>query len=220
MSLVDHLKTKSSEYERLAEWHAERAPPDDQHLAAYQAMLVVGIVLRELAEALGRSKQRRILGRPSGAGCRGRGAFEHDVGDSPVEFGGLSRRAALADERKDVEGSDLKLSERHFLFDPAIMLRCCRIGIPHPAPDGLRILPVRTAHPSAPRRRTARPARARHRPRGPSRPPVGGSPESRATVDTDRRIEQAERRANRNGAYDCISPCMRLDVDLQLASIS
>lgn len=72
----------------------------------------------------------------SGAGCRGRGAFEHDVGDSPVEFGGLSRRAVLADERKDVEGSDLKLSERHFLFDPAIRLRCCRIGIAHPAPHG------------------------------------------------------------------------------------
>jgi hypothetical protein len=52
MSLVDHLKTKSSEYERLSEWPAESAPLDDQHLATYQAILVVGIVLRELAEAL------------------------------------------------------------------------------------------------------------------------------------------------------------------------
>jgi hypothetical protein len=43
---------KSSEYELLAEWHAERAPLDDEHRAACQALLVVGIVLRELAEAL------------------------------------------------------------------------------------------------------------------------------------------------------------------------
>jgi hypothetical protein len=52
VSLVEVLRTKSSEYELLAEWHAERAPLDDQHLAAYQAMLVVGIVLRELADIL------------------------------------------------------------------------------------------------------------------------------------------------------------------------
>ena len=43
---------KSSEYELLAEWHAERAPMDDQHLLDYQAMLVVGIVLREVADAV------------------------------------------------------------------------------------------------------------------------------------------------------------------------
>ena len=52
MSLVELLRTKSSEYEVLAEWHAERAPVDDQHFVAYQAMLVVGIVLREVAEAI------------------------------------------------------------------------------------------------------------------------------------------------------------------------
>lgn len=52
MSLVEFLRTKSSEYELLAEWHAERAPLDDQHLAASQAMLVVGIVLVEVADAL------------------------------------------------------------------------------------------------------------------------------------------------------------------------
>jgi hypothetical protein len=46
VSLGEVLRTKSSEYELLAEWHAERAPVDDQHLLASQAMLVVGIVLR------------------------------------------------------------------------------------------------------------------------------------------------------------------------------
>jgi hypothetical protein len=51
VSLGELLRTKSGEYELLAEWHAERAPLDDQHLAASQAMLVVGIVLREVAEA-------------------------------------------------------------------------------------------------------------------------------------------------------------------------
>lgn len=52
MSLGEFLRTKSSEYELLAEWHAEWAPLDDQHLAACQAMLVVGIVLMEIAAAL------------------------------------------------------------------------------------------------------------------------------------------------------------------------
>lgn len=52
MSLVEFLRTKSGEYELLAEWHAERTPVDDQHFLAYQAMLVVGIVLREVADAI------------------------------------------------------------------------------------------------------------------------------------------------------------------------
>ena len=52
MSLGELLRTKSSEYELLAEWHAERAPLDDEHFVACQAMAVVGIVLREVAEAL------------------------------------------------------------------------------------------------------------------------------------------------------------------------
>jgi hypothetical protein len=52
VSLVELLRVKSSEYELLAEWHAERAPMDDQHFLAYQAMLVVGIVLREVADAV------------------------------------------------------------------------------------------------------------------------------------------------------------------------
>jgi hypothetical protein len=38
MSLGELLRTKSSEYELLAEWHAERAPLDDEHLVACQAM--------------------------------------------------------------------------------------------------------------------------------------------------------------------------------------
>ncbi len=52
MSLVEVLWAKSREYEVLAEWHAERAPLDEQHFVACQAMLVVGIVLREVAEAI------------------------------------------------------------------------------------------------------------------------------------------------------------------------
>jgi hypothetical protein len=50
--LGEFLRTKSSEYELLAEWHAERAPADEQHALAFQAMLVVGIVLREVAGAI------------------------------------------------------------------------------------------------------------------------------------------------------------------------
>lgn len=59
MSLVEFLRTKSSEYELLAEWHAERAPLDEQHLAACQAMLVVGIVLMEIADKSRSSRAHR-----------------------------------------------------------------------------------------------------------------------------------------------------------------
>jgi hypothetical protein len=52
VSVVEFLRTKSGEYELLAEWHAERAAVDDEHLVACQAMLVVGIVLREVADAI------------------------------------------------------------------------------------------------------------------------------------------------------------------------
>jgi len=52
MSISELLRTKSTEYELLAEWHAERAPLDDEHLVACQAMAVVGIALREVAEAI------------------------------------------------------------------------------------------------------------------------------------------------------------------------
>jgi hypothetical protein len=52
VSLAEFLRTKSGEYELLAEWHGERAPVDEQHLVACQAMLMVGIVLREVAEAI------------------------------------------------------------------------------------------------------------------------------------------------------------------------
>jgi hypothetical protein len=52
VSVGELLRRKSSEYELLAEWHAERAPVDDHHLVACQAMVVVGIVLREVAEAI------------------------------------------------------------------------------------------------------------------------------------------------------------------------
>jgi hypothetical protein len=52
VSLGELLRAKSGEYELLAEWHAERAPIDEQHFVASQAMLVVGIVLREIAETI------------------------------------------------------------------------------------------------------------------------------------------------------------------------
>lgn len=52
MSHVVYLRAKSGYYELLAEWHAERAPIDEQHAAACQPTLVVGIVLREVAAAI------------------------------------------------------------------------------------------------------------------------------------------------------------------------
>jgi hypothetical protein len=52
VSLAEDLRAKSSEYELLAEWHAERAPLDEEHLVACQAMALVGIVLREVADAI------------------------------------------------------------------------------------------------------------------------------------------------------------------------
>jgi hypothetical protein len=52
VSLGELLWTKSSEYELLAEWHAGRAPLDDEHFVACQAMALVGIVLREVADAI------------------------------------------------------------------------------------------------------------------------------------------------------------------------
>ena len=52
MTVSQLLRAKSSEYELLAEWHAERAPLDDEHFVACQAMAVVGVVLREVAEAI------------------------------------------------------------------------------------------------------------------------------------------------------------------------
>jgi hypothetical protein len=52
VTVTELLRARSSEYELLAEWHAEHAPLDDEHLVACQAMAVVGIVLREVAEAI------------------------------------------------------------------------------------------------------------------------------------------------------------------------
>jgi hypothetical protein len=52
VSLVAYLRAKSGDYEVLAEPHAERAPVDEQHAVACQAMFVVGVVLRELAAAI------------------------------------------------------------------------------------------------------------------------------------------------------------------------
>jgi len=52
VNVGEALRTKSDEYELLAAWHAERAPLGDKHLAASEAMIVIGIVLRELADIL------------------------------------------------------------------------------------------------------------------------------------------------------------------------
>jgi hypothetical protein len=52
VTLSELLRTKSSEYELLAAWHAERAPLDEEYRLSSQALLVVGIVLREVAEAI------------------------------------------------------------------------------------------------------------------------------------------------------------------------
>jgi hypothetical protein len=52
VSLIGALQENESEYERLAEWHAERTPFDDEHVVGCQAMIIIGIVLREVAEAL------------------------------------------------------------------------------------------------------------------------------------------------------------------------
>ena len=52
MSLGELLRTKSSEYELLAEWHGERASLGDDHLVPCPALLAVGIALREVAGAL------------------------------------------------------------------------------------------------------------------------------------------------------------------------
>jgi hypothetical protein len=52
MTLAELLRAKSREYERLAGWHGERAPLDEDHFVACQALAVVGIVLREVAAAM------------------------------------------------------------------------------------------------------------------------------------------------------------------------
>lgn len=67
MSLVELLRTKSSEYELLAEWHAERAPLDDEHFVACQAMAVVGIVLREVAQAIDGDANQLLAAEREGA---------------------------------------------------------------------------------------------------------------------------------------------------------
>jgi hypothetical protein len=35
----EYLRARSGDYELLAAWHAERAPMDDEHVVACQAML-------------------------------------------------------------------------------------------------------------------------------------------------------------------------------------
>jgi hypothetical protein len=52
MTLVELLRTKSSEHELVAELHAERAPLDDEHAVPCHEMAAVGIVLREVEEAI------------------------------------------------------------------------------------------------------------------------------------------------------------------------
>ena len=52
MSLVEFLLAKSGEDELLAEWHAERAPLDDERFIGCRAMALVGIVSGEVAKAI------------------------------------------------------------------------------------------------------------------------------------------------------------------------
>jgi hypothetical protein len=50
VTVGERLREKSSEYDLLAEWHAERAPLDASSAVAANSFLIVGIVLREVAE--------------------------------------------------------------------------------------------------------------------------------------------------------------------------
>ena len=60
MTLGELLRTKSSEYELLAEWHAERAPLDNERFVACQAMAVLGIVSgRSLRRSTGSGARRQ-----------------------------------------------------------------------------------------------------------------------------------------------------------------
>ena len=86
MSLAEFLRTKSGEYELLAEWHAERTAVDDQHFVVCQAMLVVGIVLREVA-----SDRPRIGG---GAGRLRPARTSRGVGTERTRGAGCAARAS------------------------------------------------------------------------------------------------------------------------------
>lgn len=52
MSAAGYLRERSSDYGTLALWHAERAPMDAEHAEAARAFLIVGIVVREIADAM------------------------------------------------------------------------------------------------------------------------------------------------------------------------
>ena len=51
MTALDLLRRRASEYELLAEWHAERAAGDPRYGDAADALVAVAIVLREIADA-------------------------------------------------------------------------------------------------------------------------------------------------------------------------
>jgi hypothetical protein len=73
---VEFLRMKSSEYELVAGWPAERPRVNDQHLAAPQAILVVGIARQEVAETIdARWEARHGAAGRSAAPCSWRPAY-------------------------------------------------------------------------------------------------------------------------------------------------
>jgi hypothetical protein len=65
MTTTELLRRRASEYELLAEWHAERSAGDPRHGDAADALVAVAIVLCEIADAF--EFELGNLGRPVGA---------------------------------------------------------------------------------------------------------------------------------------------------------
>jgi hypothetical protein len=51
VTALELLRRRASEYELLAEWHAERSAGDPRYGDAADALVAVAIVLREIADA-------------------------------------------------------------------------------------------------------------------------------------------------------------------------
>ena len=52
MKALELLRRRASEYELLAEWHAERSAGDPRYGDAADSLVAIAIVLHELAELL------------------------------------------------------------------------------------------------------------------------------------------------------------------------
>jgi hypothetical protein len=138
MSLGELLRTKSSEYELLAEWHGERASLDDDHLVACQAMLAVGI-----AFARSRRGRRRGVG---GGGKRGLKCVNCPTRDPPrraARYLGWrspvgSPKSACCHQR----GRDPPLTGAAFPIRHQDEIRSGRVGLaerPQASPDPSRL---------------------------------------------------------------------------------